>query len=365
MKKRVIFSVILIVSLTSFASFADSTWDDLAREHKIAIEAKSNTIRLIAIGDIMMHMPVVNNAVEGESYSFVSYFEHVEEIFGKGDIVIGNLETTLTDKFRELSGYPKFKSPYSLAFDLKKVGIDFLITSNNHSLDARVEGLDDTIKFLDQTELGHTGTFENENINPSILKIKKLTVGISSYTYGTNGLRSNNDFNVNYIDKEKIINDSKYLDDSGVDLKIIYLHWGDEYKNKINDLQIEIEKLVRELGYNVVLGSHPHVLQKEEHSYNYFVIYSMGNFLSNQRDKYTDLGVIVDLSIEKYNNKIYVRINQLIPTWVDKYDSNNKIDYKIIPLNTNKYEKFSRISVSDKKHIDKIMMYFNKIYDIK
>ena len=85
----------------------------MLREHKIAIEAKSNTIRLIAVGDIMMHMPVVNNAIEGGSYNFASYFEHVEEIFGIGDLVIGNLETTLTDKFSELSGYPRFRSPYN------------------------------------------------------------------------------------------------------------------------------------------------------------------------------------------------------------------------------------------------------------
>jgi len=365
MKKKVIFLVITMIILTSFASFADSTWDDLLREHKIAIEAKSNTIRLIAVGDIMMHMPVVNNAIEVGSYNFASYFEYVEDIFGKGDLVIGNLETTLTDKISELSGYPRFRSPYNLASDLKNVGFDFLTTSNNHSFDARIEGLNDTIEFLDQADLYHTGTFENENNNPSILKIKNLTIGISSYTYGTNGLRSDYGFNINYIDKEKIIKDSKYLDDSGVDLKIIYLHWGDEYKNKINNLQIEIEKLVRELGYSVVLGSHPHVLQKEEHGYDYFVIYSMGNFLSNQRDIYTDLGVIVDLSIEKYNDKIYVRVNQLIPTWVDKYDSDSKIDYKIIPLKTNNYENFSRISIGDKKYIDKMIIYFNKVYNIK
>lgn len=330
MKKIVMICILL--SIISFQSFAEETLIDLQREHLIDMNRKMNTVHIMAVGDIMMHMPIVNNAYRLGEYHFELMFDQITPLFSTADIVVGNLETTLTSDYLQLSGYPRFKSPLELANGLKMAGFDVLTTANNHSLDGGTLGLKETLNTLDEEKILHTGSFDSPEFSPVIIQEKNLTIGIVAYTYGTNGLLPKEDYYVNYIDREKITRDYQNLIDLDTDIQIISLHWGTEYQSEPNLMQRETEAFIQELGFDILLGSHPHVIQRDIFDENFYGVYSMGNFLSNQRDGYKDLGVIIDLVVEKYGDEIVIRNVNRIPTWVDKYQAGRK-DYKIINLN--------------------------------
>lgn len=355
MKKIV--TICILMSFMSFQSFADDTLEDLQREHLIDMNRKMNTVHFMAVGDIMMHMPIVNHAYRSGEYQFELIFQKLTPLFSTADFLIGNLETTLTSNHSQLSGYPRFKSPVELGNGLKLAGFDVLTTANNHSLDGGSLGLKETLDTLDNEKILHTGSFDTPDFSPVIIKEKNLTIGIVAYTYGTNGLLPHEDYYVNYIDRGKISDDYQKLIDLETDIQIISLHWGTEYQSEPNQMQLEIEAFVQELGYDVLLGSHPHVIQRDVFNKNFYAVYSMGNFLSNQRDGYKDLGVIVDLVLEKFNDEILIRNVKRIPTWVDKYQE-GRIDYRIINLNESK----ETIDNQEIGHIRDLKEHFEKIY---
>ncbi|MEA3423206.1 MAG: CapA family protein, partial [Bacillota bacterium] len=305
-------------------------------------------------------MPIVNASKNGLGYDFSGIFEQVGSLIKVGDIAIANLETTITEYRDEYSGYSRFKSPVELVGNLKEAGFDVLTTANNHSYDNGDYGIETTIKVIEENKLYHTGTFIDSKDHLLIMDVKRLKIGIVSYTYGTNGLRADNDYMVNYIDKNNIKEDYEKLIEKETDIQIISLHWGTEYQSKPDNFQMEIESFVRGLGFDIVLGSHPHVLQKITYDENYFGMYSMGNFLSNQRDGYKDLGVIVDLVIEKFSDEIIIRSVKLIPTWVNKYD-NGALAYKILPLTQNEGINFY-LDQNEKEHIVKLLNHFYEVY---
>ncbi len=356
MKK--IYLICIFVLIFQMNVYADETYDDLIKEHEIGIIRKYNTIRLISVGDIMMHMPIVNASKNGSEYDFTSIFDDVKEYIKSGDIAIANLETTITEFRDDYSGYPRFKSPVELVGDLKEVGFDVLTTANNHSYDNGKYGIEATINAIEENEMFHTGTFNSIDNQPLILNVKKLKIGIASYTYGTNGLIPEKDYMVNLLDKDKIARDYNYLIDNNTDIQIVAFHWGDEYKTRLSYNQIEYENFVKNLGFDIVLGSHPHVIQEMKREDNYFSIFSMGNFISNQRDGFKDLGVIVDLVIEKTEDEVLINRVELIPTWVDKYNDNS-VDYKILPINSLESHD---VDIDERNHIAKLLNHFNAVY---
>lgn len=351
-------AVILIVSILFVQiSFADNDFNDLYKEHFIEMNRKMKTVRIMAVGDIMMHMPIVNNAYKEGRYSFEDIFQSIKPILNSADLVIGNLETTLTSNTNLYSGYPRFHSPISLIDALKKSGFDILTTANNHALDGGTEGVHETINQLDIMNMAHTGTFLNESQKPVIIKSRQLSIGIAAYTYSTNGLAPEKEYFINYIDKDKIKKDYEWLIEKGTDIQLISLHWGTEYQYLPNAFQKDLESYVKELGFDVLLGSHPHVLQESIENEDYFAIYSMGNFLSNQRDNFKDLGVIVDLTIEKTQDGIVVKKVNMIPTWVDKYQ-NGILDYKIVRIDSKSID----LDSGEKNHIEILNKHFDHIF---
>jgi poly-gamma-glutamate synthesis protein (capsule biosynthesis protein) len=356
--KALIVSLIVSLLIVVFGQmvFADSTRKDLVREHTIEMNRKQNTIRIMAVGDIMMHMPIVNSVARADHYDFKNIFSEIKPFFFAADLVVGNLETTLTDQNGEYSGYPRFKTPIELASDLKNSGFDILTTANNHSYDNGDRGLETTIKALDEAGIMHTGTFVDENSNGLIITHESLKIGLLASTYGTNGLVPNYEYQVNFNDIEMIQKNYDWLVEQGTDIQMIMIHWGNEYRDKPNSLQIDLQNKLREMGFDVVLGSHPHVIQPVIIESSYFCVYSMGNFLSNQRDGFKDMGMIVDLVIEKTDNQIKIRRSEIIPTWVDKYQSGIR-DFKIVRLNGNP----NAVENSEQGHILSLINHFDKI----
>jgi poly-gamma-glutamate synthesis protein (capsule biosynthesis protein) len=331
MKKNAIMVLVLSFLIITSSSYA-TTFDDLRKEQVDTRNENQQTLTITAVGDIMFHMPQVDSALNKttNTYEFDHWFQYLTPWFKSRDFVIGNLETTLsvTGPYK---GYPAFKSPSEAASDLKTAGFNVLTTANNHSYDTGFNGLKSTIDALNAARIAHTGTFSKKGERPYVLLEKKgYKVALFAYTYSTNGITvpADKSFAVNMINKEKMKSDlaQRPID---LDFTIVSLHFGNEYQRQPSAAQIELVDWLKTLNVDVVLGSHPHVLQKDVRvsTNDFYVIYSMGNFISNQRDRYKDSGVVVNLKLSKIKETKDIQIS-LIPTWVDR-----DIKYRIIPLN--------------------------------
>lgn len=314
------------------------------------VEPVISNINLLAVGDIMFHSPQFKAAYNAQEdvYDFIPVFKHVKKYIEDADIALANFETVTAGKEKGFSGFPRFNTPEEALLAIKDAGFDILSTANNHSLDRGREGIISTLDNIEKYGLKSIGTYREKNETIYTEAINGIELAFLSYTYGLNGLDSlltkeELTYMVNVIEETKIQEDIAKAKEQGVDLIVVFIHWGNEYQREPSDYQMELGRKMVEWGANIILGSHPHVIQKSE-IINYegkdnFIIYSMGNFLSNQRNEtmgnpYTEDGVMVSINIEKDILKNETTINEItyIPTWVHRYRENGRINYEIIPL---------------------------------
>ncbi|MDF2950282.1 MAG: CapA family protein [Sedimentibacter sp.] len=310
-------------------------------------EVKPNiTVNIKATGDIMFHPSQLDGAYDSATggYDFHNSFKAVRDILQAADIAIANFEgTTAGNSVYAFQGYPLFNAPDEVLDAIKEAGFDILSTANNHSLDTRKAGVIRTVEQIKARGMDTIGTYvEKPETRVLIKDIKGIKFAFLSYTEMLNGLESTMtpsdlDSMINVINETKILEDIAYANSKNADIIIAYLHWGDEYA-RVQAARQEIlaEKLISE-GVDIILGSHPHVIQPaqklEYMGETKFVAYSMGNFLSNQRvetlvpygmteeiSKYTEDGVIVDINIEKNGEtgKVILKDISYIPLWVYK-----------------------------------------------
>lgn len=348
---------------------------DLIIEKPILKEPIIPNINLLAVGDIMFHSPQYRAAYKPEekTYDFSSVFKYVKKHIGKADIALANFETVVAGRDIEFSGYPRFNTPKEALLAIKGAGFDILSTANNHSLDYGKQGLIRTIEAIEEYEMKNIGTYKEIGENILIEEIKGIKLGFLSYTYGLNGMDSTLtteelSYMVNTIDEEKIEKEIKSTKELGADLTVIFIHWGNEYHREPSEYQITLGEKMVEWGADIILGSHPHVIQRseiiEKEGKDKFIIYSMGNFLSNQRyeslqNSYTEDGIIIGLNIEKNfeTNETIIKKIEYIPTWVYRYREDGKVFYEILPVKEAIEKKIEVIG------IDKIKKRLNKSYE--
>lgn len=301
------------------------------------VQAQSDTtqVTFTFIGDVMGHDSQINAAYQkkSDSYDYSSYFKHLKPTISEADFTIANLEVTLG--MRPYKGYPQFSSPPALASSLKDTGIDALVTANNHSCDRGKEGIIRTIDILDSLEIPHTGTYKNagdqSKNSPMILEKNGIRVALINYTYGTNGLPAPAPTIVDRIDHEQIAKDIKKAQKSYVDQIIVFTHWGLEYQSNPNEKQIDLYKFCIENGADIVIGSHPHVIQRIEKHNDSFIAYSLGNFVSNQRKRKTDGGLLANFTISKSGETSWVSNASYTLTWVYTPFENGRKTFYILP----------------------------------
>lgn len=311
-------------------------------------QEEKKTIKITAVGDIMCHNTQFKDAYNSstKSYDFSYVFEEIKEYFKDADLVIGNLETTFAGQNANgYSGYPNFNTPEAMATDLKELGFDILTTSNNHSLDKGYNGLVSTLDELDKVGISHTGTARSSKEQTSVLvkEVNGIKIGFLSYTYGTNGIPipKGKEYCVNLIDKEAILEEIARIKLMDVDVICASMHWGVEYRLTQNSEQEELANFLFDNGVDIILGSHPHVLEpmeKKQHTMpdgsikDVFVIYSFGNFISGQTAANTDTSIILNIQISKENGKTSIDSVDYIPIcMINKYSSTKK--YKILATN--------------------------------
>ncbi|WP_427339933.1 CapA family protein [Caloranaerobacter sp. DY30410] len=316
---------------------------------------------IVATGDIMFHTPQLKSALDVKNgvYNFDDMFKSVKKYIESADLAIGNFETVTAGPEHGFRGYPTFNTPKSAIKTLRDIGFDILSTANNHSLDAGREGLVETIENIHEFGLKNVGTYKEPGKEVLIEDVKGIKVAIMSYTYGCNGLESRLTeeelkYMINFIDEDKIKEDIRIAKEKA-DIVVIIIHWGNEYQRKPSEFQISLAEKMFNWGADIILGSHPHVIQKAElktiNGQVKYVIYSMGNFISNQRyetikNRYTEDGVIVKIHLEKdfAQNSTRIKNVEYIPTWVNRYISAGKYKYEILPTIDYLNEKVEGIS---------------------
>ena len=289
-------------------------------------------------GDYMQHAPQLSGAMNVDgSYDFLPTLRYMDSLWSSADFVALNFETTIgTENY---SGYPCFVSPVECMSALKESGADIIFTANNHCCDGGGRGLVQTIDCADSLGLMHIGTYKDgiDYKRNRILYVEKngIRVAIMNYTYGTNGIAVPKGRYVNKIDTSLIKSDLSLA--AGADLRIVVVHWGWEYDRAANIHQKSLAKSLRTWGADVIVGAHPHVVQPAEIYMDQdscitgALFYSLGNFISNQRDRYRDGGINVKLYIGKdVDGSVYLGVES-VPVWVYKYYSGGKYRYAVLP----------------------------------
>lgn len=262
-------------------------------------------ISLLFTGDIMQHDSQIAAAYQPDlgRYDYKPCFEFIKPTLSAPDLAIGNLELTLGGP--PYKGFPQFSAPDEILDALKDAGFDVLVTANNHCVDRGLPGLERTIDLLDSAEVLHTGTFKDTldwlNNYPLIIKAKGFRISLLNYTYGTNGLSVSSPNIVNRIDTARIKNDLQKARDQHTDAIIVFMHWGQEYQSVPNAWQKDLADFCFRQGAKIVIGSHPHVLQPIEwrQEQGQVIAYSLGNFVSGQRDRYRNGGALLYVDLEK------------------------------------------------------------------
>lgn len=330
MKKRLL-ALALLLLLTGCGS-APSTQAD-ASEPPEATEpvVQPNIVSTLAVcGDAMSHMPQTRDAYDSQAgaYDYKPMIRFAKPWIEQADYAVVNLETTFAGG-PDYSGFPAFNTPDALGDALKDAGFDLVSTANNHCLDRGYDGMVRTLDVLDNLGLAHVGTYRSAEERAAqngvhVADVGGIKVAFLSYTYGTNGIpvsKSHPDtvniLHTDYMSDAQVLDTARIADDLAAaealspDLIAVIVHWGVEYQTTQNEHQEEIADFLFDHGADVILGSHPHVLQPMETrtltdrdgtTHTGFVCWSLGNFISSQNDEYTDTTVVLNLELTKNPN---------------------------------------------------------------
>lgn len=331
-------------------------------------EAKLATV--LSTGDIMVHSTQLDGArvADGDGYDFSAFFKETAPYLKKADLSIGNLEVTFGgEESGKYSGYPAFNTPDSLADVMKKAGFNFLLTSNNHCYDTGLFGLKRTVQVLQSKGFDYIGTREDTTKELFTVKnVNGIKIGMADYTYetdtdisGRKALNGNiiseeaNDLiaSFSYNNVDAFYNEAKSviskMKENGAEFIVFYMHWGNEYKLEANTWQKSIAQELSNMGVDIIIGSHPHVIEpveliRSEDGQNTTVcLYSTGNAISNQRQEimvpecptgHTEDGMLFTYTLKKVGGEVTLEGIDLIPTWVNKYRGGSGYQYTIYPL---------------------------------
>ena len=331
------------------------------------------TATISAQGDLLMHKPIFDDRsvvkLDDGSYDFSPIFKYFSETLKSYDYAIANLETTFGGDGFPYQGNPAFNCPDPFLDSVVDAGYDMLLTANNHSYDTLMTGITRTLEQVRGAGLGTIGTRLSED-EPrwSMVDVNGIKIGMLCYTYssglndaGIPRLNGNspveNEQLVNWFynrnpqkmyDEVEII--LQEMEDAGAEINMMFIHWGNEYELTENNFQNQQAQALCDLGIDVIVGGHPHVVQPVEvltsttdPEHSTICIYSLGNAVSNQRSgnipacptPHTEDGILFEITFEKYSDgKVYIQSADILPTWVNLHwvDGGGN-EYNMIPLN--------------------------------
>ncbi|GEN86251.1 CapA family protein [Oceanobacillus sojae] len=314
-------------------------------------------VTVAAIGDILIHDRVYDDAWDGEKYDFKPMLAEVADYLKEPEITIANQETIMGGESIGLSGYPNFNSPFEIGDDLQDAGVDIVTMANNHTLDRGEEAIQNAIAYYKEISMPYTGSFQSKEDQSEIRVLETdqdISVAFLSYTYGTNGMPipDGKPYLVNLIDREQIKEEVEKANELA-DVTIVSLHFGVEEERTPNQDQADLAQYAADLGVDVVIGNHPHVLQPVEwlegkEGNKTLVAYSLGNFLSGQYQFYNRIGGIFEFDLVKEEDEVRVKAPRFLPTFVEfEEDGDTMSNIQVVPL-----EKASEEQIED---LDEVM----------
>lgn len=316
-------TTIIVVGVLTLASWTSASPRAVAGPTPATIE---DTITIAVVGDLMCHESQFEDARTASGFDFHRAFAPIQRHLAEADLTFGNLETVTAGPDARFTGYPAFNTPVEYLDAVRDAGFDVLTTANNHSLDRGAVGIDRTLEALEARGLRHTGSSrtQQERDRPLIVEVKGLRLGVLAYTYGTNGIPmpAGRPFAVNLIDTLTMGRDIRRSREAGAEAIAVFLHWGNEYERQPNESQRRVAAFLARAGVQLVMGSHPHVLQPSAMlpgpGDGTFVLYSLGNFFSGQRQPFTDAGLIAKITLIRSRTEGTIRIGEtgFVPTYV-------------------------------------------------
>lgn len=257
----------------------------------------------IAVGDALIHGAVYKDAYSNGVYNFNNMFTEVKPIIEQYDLKYYNQETILGGTSLGLSSYPLFNSPQEVGDAFMNMGFNLVSLATNHSLDYGERGLINSINYWGKQEgVIAAGSYESEEsrVTPRIMEKNGITYTLLSYSTLTNGLRIpyGKDYLFDLYSEEKVKADIERVRDK-VDVVMVAMHWGVEYTHTPVQEEKTIAKYLASLGVDIVIGTHPHVIQPIDFIDNTMVIYSLGNFISSQIGIERLVGLMASVTIKK------------------------------------------------------------------
>jgi poly-gamma-glutamate synthesis protein (capsule biosynthesis protein) len=314
----------------------------LPKDAPTRVEPRFQEITLTAAGDILMHNTQIYSGLQTDgSYRYDSFFVPVKKLLEEGDYCSTNFEAAMAGPESGYTGYPLFNSPDAMADTLKEGGFDLVITANNHCLDRGYAGGVRTLDILHRAGLDTTGTYSNLSDSKKYLvkNINGVKVAYLAYTYSTNGIPVPKDrsYFVNMLDTKRIVKDIKAVRPYS-DFIVLVMHWGVEYNPQATDEQKEMARQFFKAGADIILGSHPHVIEPMEvikvNGTDKFVIYSMGNFIGHQRGLERNSGVVLKFKLAKdmAQGKTLLKEVSYTPTFSHSYRENGRLQFRVVPV---------------------------------
>lgn len=307
-----IFILILTISLGITIGYLGSEKINFKKifvktDYSVVDTKKEYKASIIMAGDALIHASVYAAAYSNGVYDFKPMFEHIKPIIKKYDLAYYNQETVLGGTSLGLSTYPQFNSPQEVGEALVDAGFNLVSLANNHTLDnLYIKGtkpLENSHEFWSkQKDVYSTGAFlsAEEREKEIIKEVNGISYAFLSYTTSTNGIPipSGKDYLVNVYSEEKAKKDIlKYRDK--VDVIIVAMHWGEEYVTNPVASQKNIAKFLADQGVNIVIGTHPHVIQPITYIGDTLVVYSLGNLISSQIGIERLTGLLASATIKK------------------------------------------------------------------
>ena len=348
-----LFSLLVIGFVVSvFLFYKDKDVQEISHhKNKEKIVDEESSLSLVMVGDNLIHDKIYKDAYDGKEYNFKKMYSLIKERVSKYDLAYYNQETILGGSEIGLSSYPAFNSPYEVGDAMIDAGFNLVSLATNHTLDRGETAILNSRRYWDSKEnvmaVGSYSSFEDRN-KIDIRKKNGISYTLLNYTYGTNGISvpkgkeylvniwpvsgSNPSSDSKYQSyKEEIKKDIERVRDQ-VDVLMVAMHWGIEYEYEPNSYQKDMAEFLASLGVDIIIGTHPHVIEPIEWIDNTLVIYSLGNFISAHEviNMGNRVGLMSSLDIVKNNNKIEIKNvkNDLLYT----YYRSGYHDFLVVPF---------------------------------
>lgn len=345
MKKKLVLSILLIILIIS-ALYLTTQNKEVKKEPKpkkeIKDEIKTSKLSLVMVGDALLHSSVYKDAYQNGTYDFSSQLELIKPIIQNYDLAFYNQESILGGTEIGLSDYPTFNSPKEFGDTMIDAGFNLVSLANNHTLDRGEKAVINSCNYWKTKEVLSAGSYcskeDAEQIN--IKEKNGIKYTLLAYTYGTNGIKvpEGKEYLVNLYSDEKVKSDIEKVRDK-VDLLMVSMHWGTEYKNEPTETQKKQAEYLSSLGVDIIIGTHPHVIQPITYINDTLVIYSLGNFISaqstnNDYNTMVELMTSVDIIKEEKNGQSKIKLDNLNNELLYNYYKKGSrwTDFKVIPF---------------------------------